>query len=159
MVIAGRDFNDEIVSRISEAVRTGAGLTRGALARQVCDWLNWRGADGQPKEISCRVTLNKLQKRGLIEQPAARPVSFAPRTPRPAQPAPQWPCIETSLSKLGEIELVIVNADRELSGQWRSLMQAHHPLGHGPLCAAQLRYLVRSAQGIVGGLSFSAPPW
>lgn len=159
MVIAGRDFNDEIVSRISEAVRTNAGLTRGALARQVCDWLNWRGADGRAKEISCRVTLNKLQKRGLIEQPAARPVSFAPRTPRPAQPAPQWPCIEASLSKLGEIELVIVNGDRELSGQWRSMMQAHHSLGDGPLCGAQLRYLVRSAQGIVGGLSFSAPAW
>ena len=159
MVIAGRDFNDEIVSRISEAVRTSAGLTRGALARQVCDWLNWRGADGRVKEISCRVTLNKLQKRGLIEQPAARAVSFAPRTPRPAQPAPQWPCIETSLSKLGEIELVIVNADRELSGQWRSMMQAHHPLGDGPLCGAQLRYLIRSPKGVVGGLSFSAPAW
>jgi hypothetical protein len=159
MVIAGRDFNDEILARISEAVRTSAGLTRGALARQVCDWFNWRGVDGKSKEISCRITLNKLQKRGLIELPPARPVSFAPRKPRPAQPAPQWPCMETRLSKLGEIELVVVNGNRELSEQWRSMMQAHHPLGDGPLCGAQLRYLIRSPKGVVGGLSFSAPAW
>lgn len=159
VLIAGRDFNEEIIARIRETVHTSSDLTRGALARQVCDWFDWRGADGRPKEISCRVTLNKLEQRGLIQLPPARPVSFAPRTPRPAQPAPQWPCIQTSLSKLGGIELVGVNGDRELSGQWRSMMQAYHPLGDGPLCGAQLRYLIRSAQGVVGGLSFSAPAW
>ncbi|MDO8706213.1 MAG: IS4 family transposase [Sulfuricaulis sp.] len=159
MLIAGRDFSDEILARIRETVQTRADLTRGALARQVCDWFDWRGADGRPKEISCRVTLNKLEQRGLIELPPARPVSFAPRTPRPAQPAPRWPCIETSLSKVRGIELVVVNGDRELSRQWCSMMQAHHPLGDGPLCGAQLRYLIRSAQGVVGGLSFSAPAW
>ena len=159
MVIAGRDFNDEIIARIREMVCTTAELTRGALARQVCAWFDWRGADGRPKEISCRVTLNKLERRGLIELPPARVVSFAPRSPQPPQSAPQWPCIETSLSKLRGIELVVVNGDRELSGQWRSMMQAHHPLGDGPLCGAQLRYLIRSAQGVVGGLSFSAAAW
>jgi hypothetical protein len=159
VVIAGRDFNDEIIARIREMVCATAQLTRGALARQVCDWLDWRGADGRAKEISCRVTLNKLEQRGLIELPPARTVSFAPRTPRPAPPAAQWPCIETSLSKLGGIELVMVNGDRELSRQWRAMMQAYHPLGDGPLCGAQLRYLIRSAQGVVGGLSFSAPAW
>ena len=159
MVIAGREFNDEIIARIRETVRTTAGLTRGALARQVCEWFNWRGAGGRPKEISCRTTLNKLEKRGLIELPPARPVNFAPRTPRPARGAPQWPCIETSLSRLGEIELVVVNGDRELSWQWRAMMQAHHPLRDGPLCGAQLRYVIRSKHGLVGGLSFSAPAW
>jgi hypothetical protein len=32
-------------------------------------------------------------------------------------------------------------------------------LGDGPLCGAQLRYLIRSAQGVFGGLSISAPVW
>jgi hypothetical protein len=39
------------------------------------------------------------------------------------------------------------------------MMQAHHPLGAGPLCGAQLRYLVACEAGFVGGLSFSAPAW
>jgi len=43
------------------------------------------------------------------------PMAYCPEI-RPAQPAPQWPCIQTSLSKLGSIKLVVVNADRELLG-------------------------------------------
>jgi hypothetical protein len=139
-------------------VRSGVDLTRGALARVVCGWFDWRHVDGRPKETSCRIVLNRLERRGLIELPAAREVNFAPRTPRPAEPM-QWPQIETGLSKLGQIELVVVNGDKALSRQWRAMMQAHHPLGDGPLCGAQLRYLIRSEQGVLGGLSFSAPAW
>jgi hypothetical protein len=39
------------------------------------------------------------------------------------------------------------------------MMHAHHPWGAGSLCAAQLRYLVQSAAGVLGGLSFSAAAW
>jgi len=158
MVIAGRDFNDEVIARIRETVRSGVDLTRGALARVVCGWFDWRHADGRPKETSCRIVLNKLERRGVIELPAAREVNFAPRMARPAEPMP-WPQIEAGLSKLGAIELVVVNGDKALSRQWRAMMQAHHPLGDGPLCGAQLRYLIRSKQGILGGLSFSAAAW
>lgn len=158
MVIAGRDFNDEVIARIRETVRSGVDLTRGALARVVCGWFEWRHADGRPKETSCRIVLNKLERRGVIELPAAREVSFVPRRPRPAEPM-RWPRIEGALSKLGHIELVVVNGDKALSRQWRAMMQAHHPLGDGPLCGAQLRYLIRSEQGILGGLSFSAAAW
>ena len=35
-------------------------------------------------------------------------------------------------------------------------MQAHHPLGAGPLCGAQIRYLIACEAGVLGGLSFSA---
>ncbi len=158
MLIAGRDFNDEVIARIRETVRSGVDLTRGALARVVCGWFDWRHADGRPKETSCRIVLNKLERRGVIELPAAREVSFVARRPRPAEPM-QWPQIEGALSKLGHIELVVVNGDKALSRQWRAMMQAHHPLGDGPLCGAQLRYLIRSKQGILGGLSFSAAAW
>src|SRR5205809_7886525 len=39
-------------------------------------------------------------------------------------------------------------------------MDRYHYLGSGPLCGAQLRYLMRSEKhGWVGGLSFSAAAW
>src|SRR5436309_8191234 len=39
-------------------------------------------------------------------------------------------------------------------------MERYHYLGSGPLCGAQLRYLMRSEKhGWVGGLSFSAAAW
>ena len=72
----------------------------------------------------------------------------------------EWLTIETNLGKLGRVWLVPVDSGQtELSNTWWAMMQAHHPLGSGPLCGAQLRYLVACEAGYVGGLSFSAPAW
>jgi len=43
-----------------------------------------------------------------------------------------------------------------LAQEWNRLMRQFHYLGAGPLCGAQLRYLIRSSQGVVGALAFSA---
>jgi len=159
MLVAGREFTDEILEQIRDAVRSTASLTRCALSRRVCDWLSWHGPDGRAKAMSCRAALLTLQRRGIIELPAPREVSFEPRRGQRAQVQTVWPTLKAPLSKLGPIELVVVNGDQALSRQWRAMMKAHHPLGDGPLCGAQLRYLIRSAHGIVGGLSFSAAAW
>jgi hypothetical protein len=138
MHVAQREFTDEILERIGQTVRDTAELTRGGLSRLVCGWLNWTDPMGRAKESSCRALLVKLERRGLIELPAARPVSF---------------------QRLGEVELVVVTGNRAYSRIWRAMMKAHHPLGDGPLCGAQLRYLIRSEQGWLGGLSFSSAAW
>jgi Domain of unknown function (DUF4338)/Transposase Tn5 dimerisation domain/Transposase DNA-binding len=159
MLVAGREFTDEIIEQIRDAVRDTAHLTRCALSRLVCGWLDWRAADGRAKEASCRAALLKLERRGVIELPPAREVSFEPRTQAAAQPEPVWLHIRVPLSKLSGITLVVVNGDKALSRHWRAMMKAHHPLGDGPLCGAQLRYLITSDQGVLGGLSFSAAAW
>ena len=159
MLVAGREFTDEIIEQIRDAVRGTAHLTRCALARLVCGWLDWCSGDGRAKEASCRAALLKLERRGVIELPPARAVSFESRRPAAAQPAPVGPCIKAALSSLSAITLVVVNGDKALSRQWRVLMKAHHRLGDGPLCGAQLRYLIESDQGVLGGLSFSAAAW
>ena len=159
MHIAQRELSNEILERITQAVREGAALTRHALAKLVCGWTNWVDAAGRAKESSCRALLVKLERQGLIELPVARPVNFAPsESARSAAPM-QWPCIEGTLRALGKVELVVVNGERELSRGWRTMMKEHHPLSDGPLCGAQLRYLVRGAQGWLGGLSFSSAAW
>lgn len=39
-------------------------------------------------------------------------------------------------------------------------MEHYHPLGAGPLCGAQQRYLIRGeTAGWLGGLAFSAAAW
>ncbi len=91
----------------------------------------------------------------------------------PAGPAPPkrrrgaqevfWQASEMSctLSELGAIELVVVNrSNPEGSRQWHELMDKYHYLGSGPLCGAQLRYLIMSSRyGCVGGMAFSAAAW
>jgi hypothetical protein len=159
MHVAGREFTDEILDRISQTVRDTADLTRCALSRLVCEWMNWKDAAGRAKESSCRALLVKLERRGVIELPLARPVSFEAGEQATARPATQWPHLKTTLSRLSGIKLVVVNGDKARSRLWRAMMKAHHPLGDGPLCGAQLRYLISSDQGMLGGLSFSSAAW
>ena len=159
MHVAQREFTDEILERIGQTVRDTADLTRGALSRLVCGWLNWKDVAGRAKESSCRALLVKLERRGLIELPPARPVSFQPGEQTSARIEEQWPELKTTLQRLGDIELVVVNGNRSHSRVWRAMMKAHHPLGDRPLCGAQLRYLIRSSQGWLGGLSFSSAAW
>jgi len=43
---------------------------------------------------------------------------------------------------------------------WNSLMSTYHYLGSGPLCGAQMRYMIKSRDfGWLGGLAFSAAAW
>jgi hypothetical protein len=160
MLVAGRDFSEEILARIRSRVEGDPTLTRTALSREVCGWLGWQGADGQPKDMSCRVALLKIARRGVIELPAGQAVTFA-KSAEASAPAPRdWLAIEAKLAELGRVDLVPVDSGQaEMSNTWWAMMQAHHPLGAGPLCGAQLRYLVACEAGIVGGLSFSAPAW
>lgn len=160
MQIAGRDFTDELLTRIRTRVEGDDTLTRTALSREVCRWMGWQSADGQPKDMSCRVALLKLQRRGLIELPAGRAISFAKPVEKTLSARWDWLELEAKLSDLGRVWLVPVDSGQtELSRRWWAMMQAHHPLGAGPLCGAQLRYLVACEAGFVGGLSFSAPAW
>jgi len=143
-----------IASRIGE----DAGLSRYRLARAVCQRLEWRDAAGRLKEVACRKRLLVLERRGKIALPAAR------RRPpvRRAEPAPAlvWPEVSGSLGDLGAVSLQPISGGSEQSGIWNAMMAAHHPLGSGPLCGAQIRYLILSQRhGVLGGLSVSAAAW
>jgi hypothetical protein len=69
--------------------------------------------------------------------------------------------VSALLRALGRIELVLVRSRHCRAARlWRALLQRYHYLGAGPLCGAQLRYLVRSERhGIVGAAAFSAAAW
>ena len=69
--------------------------------------------------------------------------------------------IVCDLSELGQVTLVKVgSSDSKVSRLWNEWMERYHYLGSGPLCGAQLRYLIRSAEGkYLGALAFSAAAW
>jgi hypothetical protein len=65
--------------------------------------------------------------------------------------------LECTLEELGPIELVLVGSRSSQAYRlWKALLDRYHYLGAGPLCGAQLRYLVRCPQGWIGALAFSA---
>jgi hypothetical protein len=136
-------------------------MSRVALSRRVCGKLNWRSPNGKLKEVSCRVALLKLARQGVIRLKG--PTHRTPgckkteRSELSVIPEPIQCCLE----ELAGVELVRVNSARsKISQHWNELMERYHSLGSGPLCGAQLRYLIRSGKGPwLGGLAFSASAW
>lgn len=166
MWASGRHFDDELIERIQTTVDAEPQLSRGELSRRVCQWMDWRSAAGRPQAMSCRKALLRLHRHGALRLPAARK-GFAFQTPRVARHPirARIPIagaeFHGSLADLGPIEIVPVASRHCRTSQvWTQLMEAHHYLGAGPLCGAQLRYLVRSeVHGWLGALAFSSATW
>lgn len=154
-----------MIARIQQTVDSEPGLSRRGLSRRVCEWLNWRSWDGKLKAMSGRVALLSLERRGEIRLPKAARFP-APRTTTVGERKEKGPEAEKAevagrLRQVEPIELIAVHSsDSEVSRVWMQLMKQYHPLGAGPLCGAQMRYLIRSERyGWLGGLAFSAAAW
>ena len=162
MNICGQIFSPEIIDRIQTTVDQQPDVSRRKLSQEVCRWLDWHNDKGDLKEMSCRVALLKLHRCGHIDLP---PASEKPpqrsRKGKMQDTIEEPPVVECPLPELGHIELVCINrADKRMSGIWNDLMDRYHYLGAGPLCGAQIRYLIWSEQyGWLGGLAFSAAAW
>lgn len=162
MIICGQKFSPELIDRIQATIEAKPKLSRMKLSQQICDWLGWRNARGDLKEMSCRVALLRLHQQGRIQLPAAAAGPARQSCPQHLQEsfdAP--PTLACSLAELGRVELVVVKGcNRKLSRRWNQLMARYHYLGSGPLCGAQLRYLTRSEHyGYLGGFAFSSAAW
>lgn len=161
MVICGQSFSPSVIERIGSLIEREPEISRRALSRRVCQWLDWRSPNGKWKEMSCRVALGRLARGGVVSLPAARPIEAFSRGRKAGGPAPQIAALSASLKQLGAIELVLVGGRESRSFRLcKALLAQHHYLGAGRLCGAQLRYLIVSAhQGVLGALAFSAPAW
>ena len=162
MWLCGQYFNVEIIDRIQARIESEPGISRRALSRQVCEWLGWRSANGKLKEMSCRKALQELHRRGRIRLPELKgSYSFQRSKAGIKQDPPPGVNVCCQLEKLGKVEIVpITSRYSKASRQWNQLLDSYHYLGSGPLCGAQIRYLVSSERyGWVGGLSFSAATW
>jgi len=151
-----------MIGRIRATVEADPSLSRRALSRRVCEWLEWRAANGKLKEVSCRKALLQLHRRGLIPLPAAEESCFTRAgAGTPTALGVKTPEVSCRLEELGEIRIVAVSSRYSRASEiWNALMERFHYLGKGPLCGAQVRYLVESARhGWVGALAFSAAQW
>ena len=222
MQVCGQDFTPALITRIESTLVEEPSLSRRALSRRVCQWLEWRGANGRLKEMSARVALKRLERRGELRLPAPQAgVRAAVDAGAAGEGEPirgEARGISQSLRALGPVELVLIGDARSAEGQvwralvrylihsptagylgavafsrrggcvraiarlrdaryrwriwpptcwasaegqvWRALMQRHHRLGAGPLCGAQLRYLIHSpTAGYLGAVAFSSAAW
>ena len=163
MYACGQEFNDDVIARIAATVEQEPAISRRFLSRLVCGWLDWRAPNGGLKDMSCRTALLRLHGKGLIPlpEPGGKDL-FVRKTPEQQPDIPEGiEKITGSLAELGRIEITPIEiGDRGASRTWNGLMEKYHYLGAGPLCGAQMRYLIRSSScGWLGGLAFSGSAW
>lgn len=161
--VCGKNFSSQLITQIKTTIAAQPDISRQKLARQVCQWTDWRSPNGTLKEMSCRVALLNLHRQGLIELPEAKshPNLMKTSAASDVESFPEPSPIECLLAELGPVSLVRIKpGDKAQSRRWNAMMQKYHYLGSGPLCGAQIRYFIESEQfGMLGGLAFSAAAW
>jgi hypothetical protein len=150
-MVARSQLTPELLKTLSRL--SAEGSSRTGLSKYLCETLNWRGPSGHLQLLQARKLLRQLEKSQQLQlQPPGRTFPKAKAVPPYIGPAIQ---VE-KLAEVGPVELILVPPGGSPEGAlWKSLL-AHHPLGSGPLCGAQLRYLIKSSAGWLGGLAFSA---
>jgi hypothetical protein len=160
MNVCGRHFPQSILDRIQETVQAAPSISRLELSRRVCRWLDWRSPNGRLQEMSCRKALGKLNNLGILDLPRhERPYAFERGAVKPIElNVAQLGC---TFKELGAISVYpITSRYSKESKIWFALLDQYHYLGSGPLCGAQIRYIVSSsAQGYLGALAFSSASW
>ena len=113
--------------------------------------------------MSCRKALLELERRGKIPLPV---VAEDRRLPSEGSSDSEellgdMSSVCCSLKELGKVEVLAVGDRRSRNARiGKVVMQRYHYLGKGPLCGAQMRYLIKDQRGnILGGLSFSGAAW
>jgi hypothetical protein len=154
VIICGRDFSPALIERLNECRDD---LSRRALSRQLCQWLDWKGPSGEWQTTNARIAIRKLERCGWVKRPTqVRPFPGKNKA-KPVWPrARELPPISGSLAQIGPAELILVGNRHSPAGrQCRQLLESFHPLG-ARLCGSQLRYLISCPQGIAGVVCFSA---
>ena len=163
MWVSGQWFGTDVIQRIVATVQAEPTISRRALSRQVCEWLDLRDVQGRVRDMSVRKALVELERRGAVVLPAARSVAnFSSQRARSGKRKGaarlKVAKLECSLKQVGRIEIVRVTAEnRQQSQTWTRVVEKYHYLGACKLRGAQMRYLIRSAEhGVLGAVSFSA---
>ena len=128
---------------------------RSALAGVVCEQFRFHDARGQQQTSGCLKALRELEAAGHFTLPAARrsPGRSSPRRLPESVPLPTEVPAQAGLIR--GLELVVVGTAEQMR-IWNELMIDEHPQGPGPLVGRQLRYLIHSQHGWLGGFGFAA---
>lgn len=156
----GRDFTPAELETIRRLAGAPECPTRAALSRAVCAALDWRTPAGTLKAVSCRVALLRMERDGLVQLPA--PICHVPCALPPAfsSAGEAGVPITGSRGELADVHLQPVRSGHADGRLWNELMARYHYLGYdGPLPGAQMRYLVRTGDRLLGALGFGAAAW
>ena len=153
--IKQRLLEPESIVVVQQILEDNKEAHRSAIAERVCQHFEFTNTRGRPQKSGCLRALRELEQVGHFQLPKARrkPPKTDPK--RLAEPVEEPINLPAAAGQIEELQLVRVETDEEVR-RWNELMIQDHPRGAGPLVGAQLRYLIHSEYGWLGGFGFSA---
>ena len=130
-------------------------LCRTELAEAVCQHFGFYDERGRGQRAGCLKALRELEAAGHFVLPAAERKNGR-GSPRRLSDAVAKPTdVPAEVGELRGLSLVVVETTEQMR-IWNELMIREHPQGAGPLVGRQLRYLISSEHGWLGGFGFAA---
>ena len=148
-------LHPESVVIVQQILEDNVDAPRTAIAERVCQYFDFFNALGNPQKSGCLKALRELERIGRFQLPESRRQSPQAEPRRLTKPVEEPQNLPTTAEQIQELQLIRVETDAEVR-IWNELMFQEHPRGAGPLVGAQMRYLIRSEHGWLGGLGFSA---
>lgn len=133
-------------------------FSRKEIAAVVCEKFKFFNHLGEPQIAGCAKALRTLDLSGHISLPATKKrKTSAKKSPQRLNSAvPQPVSVPPKACDIQGLEFLRVQTD-EQKKIWNELMIREHPLGSGMFVGRQLRYLINSSHGYLGGIGFAAP--
>ena len=130
---------------------------RTALAREVCRVFGFSDASGSWRESSCLAALRDMEAAGRLRLPPAGPGTGVSRRPRVLpEPVPEAVSVPPRVDGIGNLHLRLVDGPDE-GRLLATLLKHEHPQGAVQHAGRQLRYLIGSDHGWLGGFVFASP--
>jgi hypothetical protein len=144
------------ITFVAETLKGGNCAHRNALADVVCNEYGFYDLRGHPQHGGCVKALRELEAAGHFILPAAQNKN-GPKTPKRLEEAVAEPTgVPGQAGEVCGLALIVVSGEVQMR-IWNELMIREHPRGHGPLVGRQVRYLIGSQYGWLGGMGFAAP--
>lgn len=145
----------ESIEHILNLLDANDNIIRTKLADQLCEHLGFFDPRGDKQRAGCLKALRELEQEGrfVLPQSSSKPGKRSPR--RLAQPVPAPQGVPAKAGQIRELRLIVVEGEDDMR-TWNELMIQDHPRGAGLLVGRQIRYLVGSEHGWLGGMGFSA---
>ena len=117
---------------------------RKRISKQLCELWDWRGPNGQLKDIACRDLLRKLERRGQITLPPSRgnPRKCQRKRSQPVIPHCTTP-IQCDLRILRPIQITVISPGSHEHQLCKHFFYRYHYLGFQTTVGENLTYLIK----------------
>ena len=148
-------LQSESVVAVQQILENNVEASRFEIAGRVCEHFSFFNALGKPQRSSCGNALRELERAGQFQLPTPKTPYRQSGPRRLKAPVEQPHDVPSKLGQVKDLRLIRVETDADVR-IWNQLMIQEHTRGAGPLVGAQIRYLIQSAHGCLGGFGFSA---